>query len=649
MKRVMAGVVLLVTIQVGGVTAAALQNSPSQPRRNVVIFIADGLRHDSITEDVAPTMFHLRQQGVDFANSHSLYPTFTTPNASAFATGHLLGDTGDFGNALYVGHPLSQGPAGGTLTPFIENDLFLAKLNGLYNGNYLGETTLTELARSNGYFVVVIGKLGPAAIQDASEIKVLDNVFESTQATIIDDSTGANGIPLPAKVKAEMGNAGLSATAPDRANGQDPAAKTNNGRSGTLSPNLLQQHYFADAATHAALPIAVKDGKPFLLIYWSRDPDGSQHNQGDSLGKLTPGINGPTSRAAIHNADDNLWQIIDYLKSNNLYTNTDIVVVADHGFSTISKQEISVAHTATKSYSATLTYPDVQHGSLPPGFLAIDLAHALNEPLYDPDAASSDSAGFYRKVDSSASQHPGAGNGGIGGTGRIPGANEITDAQVIVAANGGSDLIYLPQVALQKQLAQRIAEFLVAQDYVDGIFVRDDLGDLPGTLPLSAVGLMGATNIPKPAFLVNFKSFSQDQRSLLSRVEISDTTLQQGQGMHGSFSRADTFNAMLASGPDFKSGYTDHAPSSNADIAVTVASLLKWNFPESKGKLRGRVLAEALKGNAEARAPQQQQQRTSSRPGANGLSTVLMYQTFAGHTYFDQGCLIDVNKDRTCQ
>ncbi len=23
--------------------------------------------------------------------------------------------------------------------------------------------------------------------------------------------------------------------------------------------------------------------KPFVLVFWSRDPDGTQHNQGDSL------------------------------------------------------------------------------------------------------------------------------------------------------------------------------------------------------------------------------------------------------------------------------------------------------------------------------------------------------------------------------
>jgi hypothetical protein len=40
-----------------------------------------------------PNLYEIRQQGVSFINSHSLFPTFTTTNASAIATGHYLGDT----------------------------------------------------------------------------------------------------------------------------------------------------------------------------------------------------------------------------------------------------------------------------------------------------------------------------------------------------------------------------------------------------------------------------------------------------------------------------------------------------------------------------------------------------------------------------
>src|ERR1700761_8731591 len=73
--------------------------------RNVVIFVADGLRYDSVTPDIAPTLWNLRHDGVDFTNSHSLYPTVTTANGSAIATGHYLGDTGDYANTLFVDFP----------------------------------------------------------------------------------------------------------------------------------------------------------------------------------------------------------------------------------------------------------------------------------------------------------------------------------------------------------------------------------------------------------------------------------------------------------------------------------------------------------------------------------------------------------------
>jgi hypothetical protein len=79
----------------------------------------------------------------------------------------------------------------------------------------------------------------------------------------------------------------------------------------------------------------------------------------------------------------------------------------------------------------------------------------------------------------------------------------------------------------------------------------------------------------------------------MTSVEIADNNLQHGQGMHGSFSRADTFNFMAAAGPDFKPGFVDVAPVSNADITITFAHLLGFELG-TKGALSGRVMREAL-------------------------------------------------------
>ena len=84
---------------------------------NVILFVADGLRPSSVTPRTAPTMTALLAGGVRFENSHSIFPTFTTANASTMATGHLLGDTGDFSNTIFSGFRVPA--ASNSVTPFL--------------------------------------------------------------------------------------------------------------------------------------------------------------------------------------------------------------------------------------------------------------------------------------------------------------------------------------------------------------------------------------------------------------------------------------------------------------------------------------------------------------------------------------------------
>src|SRR5262249_16927947 len=99
-----------------------LQTAPAdaQNQRNLILFVPDGLRALSVTRPTAPALAALRDKGVNFATPHSLFPTFTMANASGMATGHFLGDTGTFSNTIYTAYPVAT--AGGSVTPFIEND-----------------------------------------------------------------------------------------------------------------------------------------------------------------------------------------------------------------------------------------------------------------------------------------------------------------------------------------------------------------------------------------------------------------------------------------------------------------------------------------------------------------------------------------------
>ena len=89
-----------------GALLMALPATAAGPRHNIVLFVPDGLRALMVSATTAPTMAAIRDKGVNFKNPHSLFPTFTTPNASAMATGHYLGDTGDFSNFIYSGFPV---------------------------------------------------------------------------------------------------------------------------------------------------------------------------------------------------------------------------------------------------------------------------------------------------------------------------------------------------------------------------------------------------------------------------------------------------------------------------------------------------------------------------------------------------------------
>ena len=632
------------------------EKAPPAHRRNVIIFVSDGLRSGSVNPIDSPTMFSLQTHGVNFANSHSLFPTFTTANASAIATGHYLGDTGDFSNTFYIGHPVFMngtfGRKPGTYAPYIENDSVLGDLDAQFNGNYLNEETLLSTARKAGFNTAAIGKMGPAAIQDVSQLNPVGGQFGVPQTIVVDDGTGtADGVPLSPEMISALTAENLPTATPVRV---QPTG--NNATPGTTETNAKQQTYFADVTTRAILPMFKKNGRPFALLYWSRDPDGTQHNQGDSLNKLVPGINGPTSKAALRNADNNLKQILDYINADpELAANTDIFLTADHGFATISRHDLDTAGHATASYAATFTYRDtagrqeVNPGFLPIGFLSIDLAHELGLPLFDPDTqmTATDGKKIFERVDPATTQpnpsilqRPLAGNGLIGGTGRI---TERTDAKVVVAVNGGSDLIYLP--AHDADLLDKIVKFLAQQDYVGGLLVNDEYGKVAGTLPMSAIRLIGSSPVPAPTIVVAFKVFSTDpQHPEMSGVQITDSNLQQGQGMHGSFGRANTFNFMAAYGPDFKKYFVDQAPISNADIEPTLAAILGLKVP-SRGKWNGRVLREALAGGAPSVSFKRE--TAISKSASNGKQTVLMYQQIGKQLYFDQACFVTAPAAKT--
>ena len=536
----------------------ALAQPPAPRPHNIIIFVADGLRYGSVEPNNMPNMFKLKSEGVDFTNSHSLFPTITTVNASAITTGHYIGDTGNFGNTLYTATPVDT--MKGEPIAALENDDVLAEMNKKFGGNYLNEETLFARARAQGFSTAVIGKLGPTRIADSTAAP------DGSETLILDDNTGhPGGIGLPQWFTAKMKAAFVEPQAP-----------------ATQVPNIPQEVYLMKATTRIVLPHFKAAGKPFAMLFWSRDPDASQHGTRDSLGEYEPGINGPSGKAGTRDADTALGELRAALKAQGLDATTDIFVTADHGFLTISH--------------ASDTSPSAVNGQIKQGFLAADLAKGL----------------------------------GLSQSGSMLGADP-KNPEAIVVGNGGADLIYLPQKNAKK-LAGSVVKFLTTQDYVSAIFVHDSLGKIPGALPMSALNLIGSAKTPVPSIYVSFRSFAGDcDNKLQCAVGVHDTSLGTGQGSHGSLSRAETRNFMAAVGPSFKSGFADPAPISNADITPTLAHVAGITLAP-KGKLTGRVISEALAGGGEVKPTQRTLQST---PAANGMRTILNLQEVGQARYFD--------------
>ena len=71
------GVFALALAAAGAVAALAQRSAP--PRHNIIIFIADGLRPGSVNATDTPALWRVRTSGVNFSNSHAVFPTLTMP------------------------------------------------------------------------------------------------------------------------------------------------------------------------------------------------------------------------------------------------------------------------------------------------------------------------------------------------------------------------------------------------------------------------------------------------------------------------------------------------------------------------------------------------------------------------------------------
>jgi hypothetical protein len=288
-----------------------------------------------------PALWRVRTQGVHFENSHSVFPTFTTANASSIATGHQIGDTGDFSNTIWTGYATFDtgnfGLAPGTAVPFIENDRVLADLTDHFGGNYLDETTLLAAARAAGYNHRGCG-------QTRSSRRPGRHRDRTRQQTV---SRGA-GDDLCGRCDGVSGGRACAGADPRRDGIRDPAVPAADAvewirRHVHVQQRLCRRSQSPRHAHGEHRPAALVRGRddqaPVAMdgaveqavraaVLVAR-PRRHATQSGRQLECLRPGINGDASAMAVQNADADLAQILAWLDANPaVKANTNLFVTS---------------------------------------------------------------------------------------------------------------------------------------------------------------------------------------------------------------------------------------------------------------------------------------------------------------------------------
>ena len=276
---------------------------------HVVLVVWDGMRPDCVTEANTPNLMRLARQGVTFTWHHPVYISTTEVNGAALATGVYPGESGIVGNKEF--RPAIN-PAKRVLT---EELTTVRKGDQLTGGHYLGFPTVAETLQSHGLNTVIAGAKGVVLLEDRAA-----------------RDGNALGVTLFAgKVLPQERAAGIIATL-----GEFPKD----------APSTTAR----DAWTARALvgPLWEKELPPFSVL-WLSEPDHSQHETG-------PGS--PASLAAIRHSDEVLGQVLAALNQKGLRAKTDVIVVSDHGFSTIEQNADVAAALNANGFHAYRTAPD---------------------------------------------------------------------------------------------------------------------------------------------------------------------------------------------------------------------------------------------------------------------------------------------------
>lgn len=261
--------------------------APGALPRLVAIFVIDGLRPDSINERDTPTIARLSREGVEYINSHAVFPTVTRVNTATLTTGAYPVLHGIVGNSMYV-------PAVNERAPFDTGD----------------HTQLLKLDQSAGRTIA---------------IETLGEVLQRHGRRLVTLSSGSTGNGLLLNPEARRGagvvihglfDRGVTAAHPK---GISDAVIARFGAP-PPDPDDLGQMEWTDTVLREYV---LSELRPDVLIDWMGPLDSSQHAHG---------VGSPEALDALRRIDASLGRTLARIDALGLSDRTSVIVTSDHGF-----------------------------------------------------------------------------------------------------------------------------------------------------------------------------------------------------------------------------------------------------------------------------------------------------------------------------
>jgi arylsulfatase A-like enzyme len=557
--------------------------------RKVIVFVWDGLRADDVTPENLPNYFALARSGVVFADHHAVYPTFTMMNSASIASGTYPGVHGFYGNVVYAPKASGKNAKGVDIDfsapAFIEDFGVVEAVRESYQGKLTLVPTMLQAAQAKGLTTAAIGKFGAAFIQDYKRGGIVLDEDAAMPLSLAKELQSA-GYPVP-RNSVNAYPAGALTLANNNGDPTAPIAiqRLNDGQ--TANPldrtGALSRRGFS-YLTNVFIDYILPNKRPDLTIFWSKEPDATTHAYG-------PGTFNSIDATKFN--DEILGRVVEKIRQLGWDQTTDIIITQDHNHSTVSGDlkhfplreivEGSVGMPNLQGYSVSgfvrtaelLTrdglkaYDGAGCRVIPVLSGILSTGSSLQPVKSDTDGSLCGRAQKYTSTNYA-----------------IP--KPLSAGSVIVAANAGSDYLFIPDG--NPDAMKAAVTSLQSRLQFGAIFASDKYGEIAGTLPMSLIKT--ETSIPGrgPDIIV---SFSFDESAVVAgKPGISYASSANRRGDHGSFSPIDTRISLMAHGPDFKSGFFDALPTANVDLAPTVARILKLSMPD----IQGRVLEEALNG-----------------------------------------------------